>query len=468
MGYPKDYPLELDRAEHYVFESEDLEEQDIIPIGTTVRSYDFVVGNHILNDDSYFEGIIERFEPIPNCAPDCNHYIIRTTKIVRNGKEEEIVVGRNDYFSTHWNNYGVLPLGGSVDYEDSGDEPEYNWEYDAESYRPPVTAVKAAKKGLSQRKKWGRGGLSPAEAKSQGIDSGVTRARKISSGKVSRHDVRRMSAFNRHRKNNNPSKKMPDGGPTAGTIAWNLWGGTSGVNWAKKKSSAMNAETFEAELDGIELPVCCGVGMELFPYDGDIIITCQGYTQYFGITSRKHHCGQSKRLSQLQDGVLWEDCRYCGGELWDDEDLTFKTTDGLVCLKCYDEHYKEDEEFDTESEDTSGVRCNRCRQGFLQDIPRYEMVNNKPVECDNCRARFEVVSQGTASKLKTTSRRNKYFHAETFDAERGCSYPCPDCGTQMFQHNSNTGFGSYCSCWKCGSNYITKPIDAEMEGRDYQ
>jgi len=131
-------------------------------------------------------------------------------------------------------------------------EPEIyeRWmrEYHAESnqsFTPPATAVAAAKKGLAQRKKWGRGGLSPAEAASQGIDSGVTRARKISSGKVSRHDVRRMSAFNRHRKNNNPSKKMPDGGPTAGTIAWNLWGGSSGVNWAKKKSAAMNAEDFE-------------------------------------------------------------------------------------------------------------------------------------------------------------------------------------------------------------------------------
>ena len=128
-------------------------------------------------------------------------------------------------------------------------EPEIyeRWmrDYDAESFTPPASAVSAAKKGLSQRKKWGRGGLSPADAKSQGIDSGVTRARKISSGKVSRHDVRRMSAFNRHRQNNNPSKKMPDGGPTAGTIAWNLWGGTSGVNWAKKKSAAMNAEDFE-------------------------------------------------------------------------------------------------------------------------------------------------------------------------------------------------------------------------------
>jgi len=118
-----------------------------------------------------------------------------------------------------------------------------------QSFTPPAAAISAAKKGLAQRKKWGRGGLSPAEAKSQGIDSGVTRARKISSGKVSRHDVRRMSAFNRHRKNNNPSKKMPDGGPTAGTIAWNLWGGSAGVNWAKKKSAAMNAEDFETPVN---------------------------------------------------------------------------------------------------------------------------------------------------------------------------------------------------------------------------
>jgi len=248
MNYPSDYPLELDSPEHYVFESEDLEESDIIPIGSTIRSYDFIIGKEILRDDFYFEGVIEKFEPVPTCSPDCNHYIVRTTKIVRNGEEEDIIEGSNDYFSTHWNNYGVIPLVEPVDYEDSGDEPEYNWEYDdfdAETYTPPAAAIKAAKKGLSQRKKWGRGGLSPAEAKSQGIDSGVTRARKIASGKVSRHDVRRMSAFNRHRKNNKPSKKMPDGGPTAGTIAWNLWGGSAGVNWAKKKSATMNAETID-------------------------------------------------------------------------------------------------------------------------------------------------------------------------------------------------------------------------------
>ena len=123
------------------------------------------------------------------------------------------------------------------------EEESHDARYDAESYKPPASAVSNAKRGLSLRKEFGRGGLSPSEAKAQGIDSGVTRARKIASGKVSRHDVRRMSAFNRHRKNYRPEKKMPDGGPTAGTIAWLLWGGTSGVNWAKNKSASMNAES---------------------------------------------------------------------------------------------------------------------------------------------------------------------------------------------------------------------------------
>lgn len=119
-----------------------------------------------------------------------------------------------------------------------------------EAYKPPQSAVNNAKRGLKLREKWGRGGLSPSEARKQGIDSGVTRAKKISSGSVSRHDVRRMSAFNRHRKNYAPSKKKPDGGPTAGTIAWLLWGGTSGVDWAKRLSATMNAESFEADGEG--------------------------------------------------------------------------------------------------------------------------------------------------------------------------------------------------------------------------
>ena len=119
--------------------------------------------------------------------------------------------------------------------------------YDAESYKP-ASAVANAKRGLALRKDLA-GVDYHLRKPNRMYDSGVTRARKIASGKVSRHDVRRMSAFNRHRKNYRPEKKMPDGGPTAGTIAWLLWGGTSGVNWAKKKSAAMNAETIEDDAD---------------------------------------------------------------------------------------------------------------------------------------------------------------------------------------------------------------------------
>lgn len=469
MGYPLDYPLELDSPEHYVFESEDLEDEDIIPIGSTVRSYDFVVGKHILRDDCYFEGVIEKFEPVPTCSPNCNHYIVRTTKIVRNGEEEDIVEGSNDYFSTHWNNYGVIPLeivepevmesewfnemkfvehypmeshgfewrgytyqdgdisisvdgpNGIISYDDKlekelpkkvaknyltdngipferlergdynlfyftfpnngetcyqhdwmGNECRYcnfrmslnraeSFEADsyfpceacdseddpnnldtkrtqirvddgdagikldicdsclekwyagvlfdeedlegfhylsAETYTPPAAAVTAAKKGLSQRKKWGRGGLSPAEAKSQEIDSGVTRARKIASGKVSRHDVRRMSAFNRHRKNNKPSKKMPDGGPTAGTIAWNLWGGTSGVNWAKKKSATMNAEEWT---HSVSLTKNCSCGREVQPYEFEMEYD-EYYKKNYVRAKYRCDCGGGKCRGRIRVG----------------------------------------------------------------------------------------------------------------------------------------------------------------------
>ena len=47
------------------------------------------------------------------------------------------------------------------------------------------------------------------------------------------------------------------------------------------------------------------------------------------------------------------------------------------------------------------------------------------------------------------------------DETRGC-YPCPDCGNPMLETNSGT-FGYYCSCYKCGANYITKPLKAEEE-----
>ena len=104
-------------------------------------------------------------------------------------------------------------------------------------YTPPAKAIENAKAGLRMRQRYNRGGLTPAQAAAQGIESGVTRAQRISSGRVSAHDICRMAAFERHRKNSRNPKTMPDGGPSNGVIAWELWGGDEGVDWARRMKS---------------------------------------------------------------------------------------------------------------------------------------------------------------------------------------------------------------------------------------
>lgn len=111
MGYPENFDLELEEKGGYFFESESISEDDIYEIGSKVRSYDFVLGNKILSDDSFMEGYIVDFAPVPTCSPNCNHYHIDTTRIVRSGveisPEDE---GWAEFFTTHWDNYGVLLL----------------------------------------------------------------------------------------------------------------------------------------------------------------------------------------------------------------------------------------------------------------------------------------------------------------------------------------------------------------------
>jgi hypothetical protein len=102
------------------------------------------------------------------------------------------------------------------------------------TFKVPASVSREAQKGLELRKKYNRGGLDTKQAGQQGIGSGVKRAADLVSGTVSLKTVKRMKAFfSRHKKNFRPKVKMPDGGPTAGTIAWYLWGGTDGALWAE-------------------------------------------------------------------------------------------------------------------------------------------------------------------------------------------------------------------------------------------
>ena len=102
------------------------------------------------------------------------------------------------------------------------------------THKPPEGVRSAAARGLELRQKWERGGLSNAQASDEGIGSGVQRATNLKNGDaLSLATVRRMNAFfSRHQKNFAPDKKEADGGPTAGTIAWYLWGGNAGKAWA--------------------------------------------------------------------------------------------------------------------------------------------------------------------------------------------------------------------------------------------
>ncbi|MBT4406754.1 MAG: hypothetical protein HOC79_02650, partial [Euryarchaeota archaeon] len=100
-------------------------------------------------------------------------------------------------------------------------------------------------------------------------------------------------------------------------------------------------------LDGIELPVCCGEGFRIYPYNGDVIITCDGTPKFTGTNiTRFNKCNKSKTLNNLKDGILWEDCDYCGGDLYEEtkkstSELPDDEEDLTVCEDCWEKHYTE-------------------------------------------------------------------------------------------------------------------------------
>lgn len=155
-----------------------------------------------------------------------------------------------------------------------------------QSFVPPAAVQRAARRGLELRQEYGRGGLSNSEASSAGIGSGVQRARNLANGDgITLATVRRMRAFfERHEGNNRPGQKENDGGPTAGTIAWLLWGGDPGRRWAnsivEREDSAEKGIALECEVEKVDerlgvvfgYAIVCKVGGEdYFDTQGDHI-----------------------------------------------------------------------------------------------------------------------------------------------------------------------------------------------------
>jgi len=122
-------------------------------------------------------------------------------------------------------------------------------EYGDESRSPysPTQAMKdEADRGLAWREELGRGGTAV----------GVARARDISNGRqLPLETVARMvSYFARHEVDKQGQGWSPgeDGYPSAGRIAWALWGGDPGRTWAENIMAAEEAEEEDDDLDDEE------------------------------------------------------------------------------------------------------------------------------------------------------------------------------------------------------------------------
>lgn len=103
--------------------------------------------------------------------------------------------------------------------------------YEHIEFKPPQDVADEAATGLEWRKKYGRGGT----------EVGVARAVQLKNRRtVSPDTVKRMvSYFARHA--GEGDNKQPNGEPSAGAIAWKLWGGDAGKRWSEKVRDQMLA-----------------------------------------------------------------------------------------------------------------------------------------------------------------------------------------------------------------------------------
>ncbi len=92
------------------------------------------------------------------------------------------------------------------------------------SHTPPQNVADCAEKGLTLRAKFGRGGT----------DIGVARARDLKNRRNCSDETidRMVSYFQRHEVDKDADDFGRDNDPSAGYIAWLLWGGDPGRDWA--------------------------------------------------------------------------------------------------------------------------------------------------------------------------------------------------------------------------------------------
>ena len=109
----------------------------------------------------------------------------------------------------------------------------------APDMKPPAIVAKAAAKGIKLREKFGRGGT----------EVGLRRAYQLSArDTVTAKDVMAISSyFKRHKVDQDAAAHdwADDSDPSAGYIAWLLWGGDAGERWADRLKARLDKDEAE-------------------------------------------------------------------------------------------------------------------------------------------------------------------------------------------------------------------------------
>lgn len=195
------------------------------------------------------------FSMIPEMAEDTDKVVDQLSKawwITPNEKREMMSYGideENDQLNDYFIPANLIPMnaaemdmdmvadaGAGVDVSKSITKDETP-KKKAESYSDyPQSATNNAKRMIEWREKYGR------DVVTAGTEVGWRRANQLANREpLSLDVVSRMAQFNRHRENATIDPQYK-GEPWKdnGYVAWNLWGGTAGVDWAIRTMEKIN------------------------------------------------------------------------------------------------------------------------------------------------------------------------------------------------------------------------------------
>jgi hypothetical protein len=150
-----------------------------------------------------------------------------------------------------------------------------------DAYRAPAAARAAAQRALRWKEKYGD------EVKG-GTQVGWTRANQLASNEnLSRETVARMAQFARHRKNSSVDPKFKDTPwRDRGHVAWLIWGGTAGVDWAKNIMDGLRKR--QADDDTFTMPDEARTRSMMLGLGGEIHVSGDKGTQAFYMPGKTH------------------------------------------------------------------------------------------------------------------------------------------------------------------------------------